>query len=394
MGIAFPTHYSYRQRDHSDDEAFDAEEIMDAISEDLLRDGNVDLALQKAFRWGFQTRDGNHIGGMRELLEKLRQQRQEMIDQHNFGGMFDDLRKELDDIVALESGTLDRRIEAAREAGEEAAGSFLERKQSMISQLPDETSDRLRRLRDYDFVDQEARQRFDALLAELQKQVADSLFRNLMDAAQNPDQQLQEMRDFLNDVNDAFDQERRGEPVDLDKLNNKWAQQMGGRVNSMDELADRLSQRMQASQQLLDLLSPEQRREFEQMMNEAADGSDLGDQVRRLQNNLPPTAAQGMQQGEGGTEPISLEMAMQLMEQLGKIDQVETQLRDVAGYDDLKGLNEDLIKDLLSKDDQEWLQQWETIRDHLEDAGFVNQNGRSLELTPRAIRKIGEKALG
>jgi uncharacterized protein with von Willebrand factor type A (vWA) domain len=393
MGIAFPTSYHYRQRDEADDQEFDADEIMDAISEDLLRDGNVDLALQRAFRWGFQTRDGNHIGGMRELLERLRQQRQQMLDQHNFGGMFDELRQELDAIVDLEKQTLEQRKEAARAAGEEGIEQFLDRKRAAIDNLSPDTADQIRQLRDYAFVNQEAQQRFDALLENLQKQISDSLFKDLMETAQNPQDKLQEMRDFLKDVNDAFDQGRNGEPVDLDKLNNKWAQHLGGRVNSLAELSERMSQRMQASQQLLDLLSPEQRREIENMIAEAAAGTDLAEQLRRLQEHLPPQMNPGMQQGDPNAQPISLEMAMQLMEELGKIDEIEAQLRDVGGYDDLGGLDPSLIEDVLSDEDKEWLNKWSTIKEGLEDAGFVKNNGRTLELTPRAIRKIGEKAL-
>jgi uncharacterized protein with von Willebrand factor type A (vWA) domain len=162
----------------------------------------------------------------------------------------------------------------------------------------------------------------------------------------------------------------------------------------MKELADRLGQQMQASQQLLNLLSPEQRREIEGLINEAAQGSDLAEQMRRLQQNLPSSAMpKQMQPGEMGSEPISLEMAMQLLEQLGKIDQLESQLRDAGGYDELDGLDRDLIDQVLSDEDKEWMRQWEQINEDLQDAGFVVNNGRSLELTPRAIRKIGERAL-
>jgi uncharacterized protein with von Willebrand factor type A (vWA) domain len=394
MAITFPAGYIYRQRDQADDEAFDPEEIMDAISEDLLRDGNVELALQKAFRWGFQTRDGNHIGGMREMLQRLRQQRQEMLDRHNFGSVFDDLKDELDDILRQERTTLEQRKDAAQKAGEEGAQRFLERQEAVLDSLSPDPADQIRRLRDYEFVDQEAQQRFSDLLQQLEQQVSDGLFKQLMDAARNPEGSLQQLRDFLKDVNDAFDQDRAGEPVDLDKLNNKWAQQMGGRVNSMEELAQRLGQQMQASQQLLGLLSPEQRQEIEGLINEAAQGSDLAEQMRRLQQNLPPSAMPGqMQQGEPGSEPISLEMAMELLEQLGQIDQLESQLREVGGYDELDGLDQDLLDRVLSDEDKEWMRQWNKINEDLEDAGFVVNNGRNLELTPRAIRKIGEKAL-
>jgi len=395
MSITFPANYTYRQRDEFDDEAFDAEDIMDAISEDLLRDGNIELALQKAFRWGFQNRDGQHTVGMRELLQKLRQQRQEMLDKHDFGSMFDDLKQELAEIVDQEQATLRDRLDAAQQAGEQGAQRFLERQQQILDSLSPDASEQIRRLRDYEFVDQQAQQRFSELMEQLQQQISSNLFNQLQQAAKDSEGNLQQLRDFLNDVNDAFDQHRAGEPVDLDKLNNKWAQQLGGRVNSMEELAQRMAQQMQASQQLLNLLSPEQRREIEGLINEAAQGSDLAEQMRRLQENLPQSSMQNrmMQQDQPGSEPISLEMAMQLLEQLGQIDQLESQLRDTGGYDDLQNLDQSLIDQVLSDEDKEWLRQWNRISEDLQDAGFVVDNGRRLELTPRAIRKIGERAL-
>jgi uncharacterized protein with von Willebrand factor type A (vWA) domain len=391
MTIAFPTRYTYIQRDEHDNEAFDAEEIMDAIAEDLLRDGDIDLALQRAFRWGFQTRDGNHIGGMRDLMQKLRDRRKELLEQSNLGDLFGDLREELQSIVDQEARTLADRLTEARAAGQDAAEHVLQKQQERLQAVPPGAPERLHALQSYDFVNQEAQARFDALLENIQKQVAERFFNSMKDAAQRPDENLQEMRDFLKDINDAFDAHNRGEPVDLDRINNRWAQQLGGRVNSMEELEDRMRQRMQASQQLMNLLTPEQRRELADMLNAAAEGSDLAEQLQRLQQHLPPSHSMRPGQGEG--QPLSLDMAMQLMDELGKLDQLEMQLGDVGGYGDVPELDPDLVEQVLGKEDREWLNRWESIQQQLQDAGFVNQNGRHLELTPRAIRKIGEKAL-
>jgi uncharacterized protein with von Willebrand factor type A (vWA) domain len=47
----------------------------------------------------------------------------------------------------------------------------------------------------------------------------------------------------------------------------------------------------------------------------------------------------------------------------------------------------------LSEQDRGWLDQWSDVRDRLVEEGYAHQGRKGLELTPRAIRKIGERAL-
>jgi uncharacterized protein with von Willebrand factor type A (vWA) domain len=50
------------------------------MMEDLLHDGNVDLAMQKAFRWGFEDQEGEKTPGLRDLMQRLRDDRQELLE--------------------------------------------------------------------------------------------------------------------------------------------------------------------------------------------------------------------------------------------------------------------------------------------------------------------------
>ena len=47
------------------------------------------------------------LQGLREMLERLRQQRQEMLEQHDLGGVYDEIRDALGEVMETERGSLD-----------------------------------------------------------------------------------------------------------------------------------------------------------------------------------------------------------------------------------------------------------------------------------------------
>ncbi|MGN6484774.1 MAG: hypothetical protein ACTHMX_10250, partial [Thermomicrobiales bacterium] len=401
--IHHPASWTYTQWDGTGELPLAPDDLMDALSEDLLRHGDIDLALQRAFRWGFQGQDGQHADGLRDLIKRLQQQRQEMLDRWDFDSIANDIRERLDEIVQKERDTLDARSQAAEEARSDdfdpaPARDFLHRKQEALDALPDNPAQRIDALRDYGFVDQGAQADFDALLQQMQQQMADSLFNSMKNALTgqgNEGMSMEDMKEFLQDINDAFEQQARGEQPDLDRLNNRWAQQMGGRIDSMDELAERMRQRMAASQAMMQMLSPQQRAELMQLMQQAMQDAGLGDQLQRLQQNLGPLGPmQPMQQSDAhGTQPLSVDLATDILQQANAMDQLTGQMRSVSQLRDLKGLDKDLLDRVLTDEDRAWIDRWSHVEDQLEDAGYVTKGRRGLQLTPRAVRKIGEKAL-
>lgn len=398
-----PASWTYMQWDGTGDLPLAPDDLMDALSEDLLRHGDIDLALQRAFRWGFQSQDGQHAEGLRDLMKRLQQQRQEMLDRWDFDSIANDIRQRLDEIVQKERTTLASRQQAAEAAQSDdfdpaPARDFLNRKQEALDALPDNPAQRIDALRDYGFVDQDAQADFDALLQQMQQQMADSLFNAMKDALTgqgNEGMSMTDMQEFLQDINDAFEQHARGEQPDIDRLNNRWAQQMGGRIESMDELADRMRQRMAASQAMMQMLSPQQRSELMQLMQQAMQDAGLADQLQRLQQNLGPLGPmQPMQQSDAhGTQPLSVDLATDILQQASAMDQLAGQMRSISQVRDLKGLDKDLLDRVLSDEDRAWIDRWSHVDEQLEDAGYVTKGRRGLELTPRAVRKIGEKAL-
>jgi uncharacterized protein with von Willebrand factor type A (vWA) domain len=97
----------------------DAEDLMRAMSDDLLQDGDLNRALQRLFRWGFDRPDGEHVPGLREMLERLRERRQEQLSRYDMGSMLDEIQKRLDEIVAAERAGIEQKLSDAHQGASE-----------------------------------------------------------------------------------------------------------------------------------------------------------------------------------------------------------------------------------------------------------------------------------
>ncbi len=388
----------YLQWDESIESSLSPDALMDSISEDILRDGNLDLSLQRAFRWGSPGMDGQ---GLNDLLDRLRKQRQQLLDQFEFGSSLDEIRERLDDIVRRETDTIhDRQSQLAEQSDldpddVDRLTDYLNRREETLNRLPDNTASRIDNLKDYEFVDAQAGRDFADLVEQIQQQITDALFNNIMGGIPQPgDGSADEMREFLEDLNEAFEQERLGQQPDMDKLNNKWAKQLGGRAENMNEIRERLRSRMEAAQNFMSMLSPWQRSQMQEMMRQSLQDTGLMDLFQQLQSHLGPFSQPNLQQSQyHGNQEIPLDIAMQVLERASKMDQLESQLRSVHRPQELRGLDPDLVDSVLNDQDQEWLDQWSGMEERLIDAGFLKKGHKGLELTPKAVRRIGEKAL-
>ena len=61
-----------------------------------------------------RDRNGEQLQGIRELLDQLRAERQERLDRHDLGGVYDEIARELDDIVDEERHAIDNALTSGR----------------------------------------------------------------------------------------------------------------------------------------------------------------------------------------------------------------------------------------------------------------------------------------
>lgn len=113
--------YRYSEWDGTQDiPGLDAGEVLEALSDDLMNFGDLQHALRNLMQRGMRTPQGGRMQGLRDLLQQLRQQRRQKLDQFDLGGVMEDIRKQLDEILDLERGTIDDRLEQA--GGQQATG--------------------------------------------------------------------------------------------------------------------------------------------------------------------------------------------------------------------------------------------------------------------------------
>src|SRR5439155_4636482 len=192
---------------------FDADDLLAAMADDLMSDGDLQRALQRLMRWGAQNREGDKMPGLRDLLERLRQQRREQLDRYSMSDIIKDLQEKLQDVLKTEREGIERRPEQGREkvaSGEnpdaEQLQKMLERmaaqKQQQLDELPEDLGGAVKGLQDYDFMDPEARQKFQELMEMLQQQLMQSHFQGMQQAMQNMGpQQMQALRQMVKDLN-------------------------------------------------------------------------------------------------------------------------------------------------------------------------------------------------
>ena len=90
--------------------SIEADQILEALSDDLMNFGDLQHALRNLMQRGMRTPQGDRTQGLRDLLQKLRQMRRQRLDQYDMSSVMEDLRNQLEEILKLERDTLrDRR---------------------------------------------------------------------------------------------------------------------------------------------------------------------------------------------------------------------------------------------------------------------------------------------
>src|ERR687888_259196 len=383
----------------------DAEALLEAMSDDLLEEGDLWRALQRLFRQGAQNREGQRVPGLQDLLQQLRQKRQQQLQRSNLGDTLKDIREKLQQIQHTEREGIDRKVDEGREKAKqgeipEQLQKTMERMaqehRDQLDQLPQDVPGQIQGFQSYDFMDPNARQMFQELMERLRQQVMQQQFQGLQQALQSmTPEDLRAIKDMLRDLNAMLDEKARGGEPDFQSFMDKWGQFFPG-VNSLDELIEQLQQRQAQMQSMLDSMSAEQRRELMQLMQSLVQDPGLRNELAMLAANLEelrPMDDLRRRYPFRGEDSLSFEQAMQVMQDLQEMDRLERQMREAIDTADPSTIDRDMLARQLGEDARDQLDQLDQITRMLEEAGLVERRGDQLELTPRAIRKIGQKAL-
>ena len=416
-------------------EDLSAEDLLDALADDLIADGDLVSALRRMYRWGDEGKLDGQVPGLQQLLERLRQQRKQELDQHDLGGIIDEIRERLQEVVDTEQQGIQNRLDQARsvtndtespqpstdasdqspqspgeqvpqgaqsgDAPSPALRKLLEqvaaKKQQFLQDLPIDPAGQLRELSEYEFMNPEAAAKFAELQEMLRQQAMQQQFQGLKDSLQGmTPQDLQPVKEMVRDLNQMLRERAQGIEPDFQAFKEKHGHFFPPDINSLDELMEHLQKQRAQMQSLLNSLSPEQRQQLQQMMNELMGDDELRDELGQMAGMLDQLMP-GDQRGSGynfsGSQPLGLQEAMQLMQRMQGLESLEEQMEGARNGRGLDGVDADQVRQLLGPEAARQLEQLQNLTKVLEEAGLIQRNGDRWELTPRAIRRIGQQAL-
>jgi uncharacterized protein with von Willebrand factor type A (vWA) domain len=368
----------------------DADALFDELNDDLLYHGDINSALRRLMQQGMNDRNGDRLQGLRELMDKLRKERQERLDKFDLGGVYDEIARELDDIVDEERHAVENATRAAEASGDErraeAARETAMDRNFRLDMLPNDLAGKVRELSAYDFESGEAAQRFEQLMDKLRQQLMQQMVDQMSGAMQNmTPEDMARMKDMLAGLNEMIERREAGEDPKFEEFMEKFGDFFPENPQNLDELLEQMAKRMAAMQAMLNSMTPEQRAQLQQLSEQL-----MSDQ--NLQSMFPQMNWNQSYDFEG-QDPMGMGQAMQTMQDLGDLDQLENLLRNATSPGALAEADMDRVRDLLGDDAAKSLERLAELTKMLQDAGLIEQKEGRLELTPKGLRKIGSNAL-
>ena len=405
--------YRYSEWDGSQS-LFDAnaDELMGQLGENLMSHWDVPEALRRMQSGGLRDIQGRRLPSIQDLLQRLQQRKQDQLDKYNLGSMLDEIRQKLDDIMKAERHGIQKKLDEARQKAEQADAELSPEVQkrllknledrarqnlSKLDDMPPDMGGQIKELTDYDFMDEDARSQFQELMDMLKKHAMEQYGRDMMQKIQNMDPgALANMRHMVEALNQMLEQRMRGEEPDFNQFMEQFGNYFGDNPpRNLDELMEHMQNQIAQAQSLMDSLSQADRESLQNLLNSMLDAATQRELAKLAANleALHPTGRSRREYPFSGEESISYEEALKLMETLQKMDKLEEQLRDSRNNRSLEEVDEKLARELLGDETAEELERLRSISKVLEEAGYIRWQDGKYELTPKGMRRIGQKAL-
>jgi uncharacterized protein with von Willebrand factor type A (vWA) domain len=381
--------YRYGQYVYGPDplaDAYDVRGAVDEMGDSILAGASPSDALRDLLRRGLGDRRG-----LDDMLRRVRERQRELRSSGRLDGILEQARALLDTAIGQE------RAELFPDPSDEAR-----MREADLDSLPADTAQAIQRLADYDWRSAAARDTFERLRQLLRNEVLDSQFRGMKQALQSPDPQaMQRIKDMLSDLNSMLAADARGEHTqdDFDQFMERYGDLFPDHPRSLEELVDSLVSRMAAAERLLRSLSEEQRAELAELMANAMQDAGLASEMAQLADALrsrrPDLDRAGMTGGiqMSGSEPLGLSDATTALAELADLAELENALgQDYPGAS-MDDIDEDAVRRAFGRQAVDDIEALRRIERELERQGYLTRNGGRLELTPKAVRRLGDTAL-
>ena len=326
-----------------------------------------------------------------------------MLAEGDPDGRLAELTVRLDQIEHEERAAIDELVDEAQASGDqrrtEVTDDVAAERRMALDLQPGGPAERIASLQHYEFVSSEAREHFEQLVDELRREMADTFFEGASEALSSMSpEQMERMRDAYDALNRMLEQRERGDPLDpgFEEFMEQYGDLFPGDPEDLDQLLAQLAQRMAAAQAVWNSMSPEQQAQLRRLADTVLEDMDLRWQVDRLAQNLQrafPDLDWQQSYDFDGEGPMSINRATDLASRLGQLDRMEEVLQSASTPAALGEIDLDQVRAHMGEDAARALDRLAKLSRTLADAGLIEQHGGRIELTPRGVRRLGQRAL-
>jgi uncharacterized protein with von Willebrand factor type A (vWA) domain len=369
---------------------YDVRRALDRIGDDVLTGATPRDALRRLLRHGLD-RDGQGPRGLDDMLRRLREQRKRLRESGRMDGTLEEVRRLIDTAVGQERSAL------FPDPSDDARF-----RETTLDALPSDPARAVRQLDSYDWKSPEAAQTFEQVKDLLRREVLDTQFRGMKQALENPDPEaMQRVKDMLADLNamlaaDAQSMNSEHTRQLFDEFMAAYGDMFPENPRDLEELVDSLARRAAAAERMMQSLTPQQRDELAALMAGALEDMDLASQMSQLGEALRsrrPDLDWSGRERIRGQEPLGAGDATSAVQDLADLEELEAAVgQDYPGAS-LEDIDEEAVRRALGRRAADDLGELRRLERELEEQGYVNRTSGRLQLTAKAIRRLGQTAL-
>ncbi|MFD2091882.1 VWA domain-containing protein [Blastococcus deserti] len=363
---------------------YDLGNAVDEIGDSVLGGSGVREALRELLRRGTEGRRG---------LDELRRSVRERLRRARTAGRMDGTLQEVREL-------LDRALAAERRELFPDPDDSARLAEAELDALPDDTAGAVRALKEYPWRSEEGRRAYEQIQDLLRREVLDSSFASMKQALENAtEQDMQAVKDMVADLSQLIDAHNRGEDTDerFRDFMDKHGQFFPDDPQSIEELIDSLARRAAAQERMMAGLSPEQRAELSDLMAQTMSDMGLASEMAHLQDALRqarPDLPWGQRgQVPDGEQSLGMGDATSAVAELADLEALSSQLSQGYAGASLADIDEELLERALGRPAVDDLAALRQLERELERQGYLNRSDGKLELSPKAVRRLGATAL-
>jgi uncharacterized protein with von Willebrand factor type A (vWA) domain len=363
---------------------FDLRAAMDEIGRDVMEGASPRSALQELLRRGLGERRG-----LDELTREVWQRRSRLQRENRLDGTLQEVRELLRRALDAERDTL------GRDDGDDARF-----REMQLDALPSDTGGAVRELAEYDWRSSDAREAYSGIRDLLGRELLDQRFQGMKQAMENATpQDVERIREMLDDLNSLLANHAAGQ--DTTEQFQQFMEQHGEffpeAPQSTEELIDALAQRAAAAQRMLNSMTEAQRNELMELSQQAFGDPRLAQAMAQLDAQLQALRPGEDWDGRGrfrGENPMGMGEATRAMEELGQLDALAEQLAQSYPGARLEDIDLESLERHLGDQARVDARALAELQRELERQGlFTRAADGSLQLSPKALRRLGESAL-